>query len=124
MARYRIHRLKDTPRENFRWAAHTWGLAIVRQRDYEPGDELDAETPYAAWKILQSESRDLRPGDLLETCRAFVPGEATTGPLLILKYIGFEPADWYAPPAKLDQNPSSASSINLASADFPAERSV
>jgi hypothetical protein len=138
MARYRIHRMKDTPRENFRWAAHTSGLAIVKQRDYEPSEELEADTPYAAWKLLQSENRDLHPGDILETCLA-VPGHeflpvhdatpgreaahsvVTSGPLLILKYIGFEPAAWYVPPVKLDQNLSSASDIDLVAASLPAE---
>ena len=121
MARYRIHRMKDTPRESFRWAAHTSGLAVVKQKDYEPGEEVEADTPYAAWKRLQSENRDLRPGDMLETCRHAAPGELAPGPLLILKYIGFEPADWYIPPAKLDGNPSSAPSIDLPAASIPAE---
>ena len=121
MARYRIHRLKDTPRENFRWAAHTSGPAVVKQKDYEPGDELEASSPYAAWKILQSRNHELRPGDLLETYRETLPGDTSGGPLLILKYIGFEPADWYVPPVKLDQNPSSAPGINLAAAELPAE---
>lgn len=121
MARYRIHRMKDTPRESFRWAAHTSGLAVVKQKDYQLGDEVEADTPYAAWKLLQSENRDLRPGDVLETCRHAAPGEIAPGPLFILKYIGFEPADWYVPPAKLDGNPSSAPSIDLPAAGIPAE---
>jgi len=142
MARYRIHRMKDTPRENFGWAAHTSGLAIMKQRDYELSEELEADTPYAAWKLLQSENCDLHPGDILETCCEAGPGHqplpgheatprseaslnvATPGPLLILKYIGFEPAAWYVPPVKLDQNLSSALDIDLVAASLPAENVV
>jgi len=142
MARYRIHRMKDTPRESFRWAAHTSGLAVVKQRDYELGEQLEADTPYAAWKLLQSENHDLRPGDVLETCREAVPDHqpvpdhnttpacdagtnvATSGPLLILKYIGFEPAAWYVPPVKLDQNLSSASGIDVVAASLSAENAT
>jgi hypothetical protein len=109
MARYRIHRMKDTPRENFRWAPHTSGLAIVKPKDYEWNEDLEATTPYAAWKELLAAGRSLRPGDLLEVCREDVTTEpvvtgqsAPDGQLLILKYIGFEPAGWFVPPAKPD----------------------
>ena len=91
MPLYRIHRIKDGPQEQFRWAAHTGGLAIVKLKDYELGGELEAATAYAAWKTLSSAPNPLRPGDLLEAMRPDgIPGE-----LLICKYIGFEPAEWY-----------------------------
>jgi hypothetical protein len=96
MARYRIHWIRETPRENFRWAAHTGGLAIVKPKDYDAGEEVDAATPYAAWKLLMAEGRPLRPGDLLET----VAVEGASGELQITKYIGFEPAKWYVPEPK------------------------
>jgi len=90
--------MKDAPRENFRWAAHTGGLAIVKLKDYEPAEEVEAATPYAAWKQLAGDERALRPGDVLETV-----GEAGLGTqLLIAKYIGFEPAQWYVPEPKLE----------------------
>jgi hypothetical protein len=98
MARYRIHRLKEGPRENFRWVPHTGGVAIVKNKDYDLDGEVEAATPYAAWKALLAEGRKLRPGDLLE--QTGPQGEA--GELLITKYIGFEPAQWYVPAAKLD----------------------
>lgn len=98
MVRYRIHRLKNTQRENFRWTAHTSGLAVVRSKDYDATGEVDAATPYAAWKTLQTEGRPLSPGDLLET----VKGDGSPGELLIAKYIGFEPAAWYVPEVKPD----------------------
>lgn len=88
---YRIHRMKPNPREAFRWAAHTGGTAVVRERDYEPGGEVEAATPYAAWKQLGSTDSPLEPGDLLLDA---------TEKLLILKYIGFEPAEWYRPEPK------------------------
>jgi hypothetical protein len=113
MARYRIHRMKDTPRENFRWAPHTSGLAIVKPKDYELHEYLEAPTPYAAWKELQAAGRALQPGDLLELCSEHAGAESGAtdqscpgGQLLILKYIGFEPADWFVPAAKPEANAS------------------
>jgi hypothetical protein len=89
---YRVHRIKETPREAFRWAPHTGGLAIAKAKDYEPGEELEAATPYAAWKFLAQQGAPLRPGDLLECLQP--PS------LQITKYIGFEPAQWFVPETK------------------------
>ena len=97
MPRYRIHRIKHAPGEHFRWAPHTGGMAIVKRKDYEPAAELEAPTPYAAWKILVAEN-PLAPGDLLESMTA----DGSEGELSILKYIGFEPAQWYVPEPKHD----------------------
>ncbi len=99
MPGFRIHRLKYAPSESFRWAPHTGGLAIVKEKDYEPAGQIEAASPYAAWKLLATESRALHPGDLLETDLA--PGE-----LHIFKYIGFEPAKWYVPDPKPEPDPS------------------
>ena len=98
MARYRIHRIKDTPRESFRWAAHMGGLAVVKPKDYDIAGEVEAPTSYAAWGQLLSDGRPLRPGDLLEV----IPeqDQASPGELKIAKYIGFEPAKWYVPEPK------------------------
>jgi hypothetical protein len=96
MARYRIHRIKDTPKETFRWAAHTGGLASVKIRDYEPGEEVEAATAYAAWHVLQDSKHSLRPGDLLEQ----ITEEGTAGALQILKYTGFDAAQWFVPEPK------------------------
>jgi hypothetical protein len=98
MVRYRIHKLKNAQRENFRWTAHTSGLAIVKPKDYDATGEVEAATPYAAWKTLHGEGRPLCPGDLLET----VKEDGSPGELLIAKYIGFEPAAWYVPEPKPD----------------------
>lgn len=107
MAVFRIHRLKDGPRESFRWAAHTGGLALVKAKDYEPGGEIEAATPYAAWKVLASQVQPLRPGDLLES----IPSDGAPGELRITKYIGFEPAQWYIPELKTDVNASPVPSV-------------
>ncbi|HEX7359229.1 MAG TPA: hypothetical protein VF283_01945 [Bryobacteraceae bacterium] len=104
MPRYRIHRMKEAPRENFRWAAHTGGLAIVKNKDYDFDGEVEAAVTYAAWKALLAEGRALRPGDLLE---ALGP-QGEPGELAIAKYIGFEPAKWYVPEAKPDSSGASA----------------
>ena len=86
MPLFRMHRIKTSPGEAFRWAAHTGGLANVKERDYERGEDLEADSIYAAWKAQASSKRPLAAGDLLED---------EAGKLYILKYIGFEPAQWF-----------------------------
>lgn len=116
MPRYRIHRIKDAPREAFRWAAHTGGVAVIKAKDYDVSEEVESLTPYAAWKMLAAEGRPLRPGDVLET----ITVDGTGVELKIAKYIGFEPAQWWAPEPKHDSNsPASA----LAETVAPAQES-
>ncbi len=98
MPRYRIHRMKEAPRENFRWAPHTGGLAIVKPKDYDFSGEAEGPTPYAVWKMLIAGDNNLRPGDLLE----LTTSGSASGELQIAKYIGFEPAKWYVPEQKTD----------------------
>lgn len=88
MPAYQIHRLKDAPRQQFRWAPHTPGVTVVKPKDYEPGAQVEAATPYALWLALRESENAIAVGDLIE-----VPG----GQLRILKYIGFEEARWYVP---------------------------
>jgi hypothetical protein len=88
MAQFRIHRMKDQPRENFRWAPHVSAQAVVKPRDYEPGGAIEAQNEYEAWAQSRSGQRPLELGDLLET---------ETGELRICKYVGFEAAKWFAP---------------------------
>lgn len=118
MPLYRIHRIKEAPGENFRWAAHTGGLAVVKAKDYDGGsEELEASSPYAAWKILAQKSRPLHPGDLLET----IASEAIAGDLHITKYIGFEPAKWYVPEAMPDAGSNATElSVPLVATTRPA----
>src|SRR5580700_829139 len=92
MPDYQIHRLKETQRQQFRWAPHTPGVTIVKLKDYEPGSVVEAATPYALWLALRETENAIGVGDLIEIV-SDVPG----GELRILKYIGFEEARWYVP---------------------------
>ncbi len=96
MPRFRVYRIKDAPGESFRWAAHVGGLALVKTKDYDPAEEIEAATPYAVWKTLAREAQPIRPGDLLEELSA----DCSAIKLHIAKYIGFEPAQWLVPEPK------------------------
>ena len=85
---YQIHRLKDSHRQQFRWAPHTSGTTIVKLKDYEPSSAVEGSSPYAVWLALRETEQALEVGDLVE-----VEG----GELRILKYIGFEEARWFVP---------------------------
>jgi hypothetical protein len=91
---FRIHRLKDTQRQQFRWAPHVSGAASVRPKDYELAGEIEAETEYAAWAMLRSSERPLQVGDILELPLA---AEGAAPVLRICKYVGFEEARWVTP---------------------------
>ncbi len=100
MSSFKIHRLKENAAAQFRWAPHTSGPANVKLRDYEPGDEMEAATPYALFNELRGTPNELRVGDLLE-----LP-DAT---LRIFKYVGLEEAVWFVAPPRMDANPEAAS---------------
>ena len=89
MPAYQIHRLKEPPRQQFRWAPHTPGVTVVKLKDYEPGPIIEAASPYALWLALRESEQAIAVGDLIEVIR--------DGELRILKYIGFEEARWYVP---------------------------
>ena len=91
MPSYRVHRLKDHLRHQFRFAPHVSGTANVKPRDYEPTDPVDAASPYAAFFLLKDGPAALQLGDLLE---------AEDQSLRIYKYVGFEEARWVLPEAK------------------------
>ncbi len=104
MPHYRVYRLKEGPRESFRWAAHTGGLAVVKPKDYALREEIQADNPYDLWKRMTTETSPLCPGDLLEEFRPTdVENCSPTGSLCIAKYIGFEPAEWFVPESKLSE---------------------
>ena len=92
MPAYQIHRLKETQRQQFRWAPHTPGVTIVKLKDYETGSVVEAATPYALWLALRESDNAIAVGDVIE-----VVGQVPAGELRILKYIGFEEARWYVP---------------------------
>ncbi len=88
MPAFRLHRIKDNPRETFRWAAHSSGATLAKPRDYEPGEEFEASSSYALWEVLRGTPEALQLGDILE---------GPDGTLRIYKYVGFEEAQWVLP---------------------------
>ena len=88
MPAYQLHRLKEAQQQQFRWAPHTSGVSIVKPKDYDSGETVDAESPYAAWEQLRRGTVPLRLGDVLE---------GPNSELRIFKYIGFEEARWWVP---------------------------
>ena len=96
MPAYQIHLLRDSQRQQFRWAPHTSGVTIAKPKDYEKGRVVEAASPYAVWLALRGTEEELQVGDLLEV---------DSGELRILKYIGFEEARWYVPELVSAPNP-------------------
>src|SRR5437763_16075236 len=82
MPLYRIFRMKDSPRQQFRWAPHVSGSATAKPKDYEEHGHVDALHEYDAWRVLRERGDPLEVGDLLE---------AEDGQLRICKYVGVEP---------------------------------
>jgi hypothetical protein len=85
MPSYRIHRLKDHLRQQFRFAPHMSGTATLKAKDYAPGDTIEAASPYAAFFQMKETGTPLLVGDLLES---------ETGGLRVFKFVGFEEAQW------------------------------
>jgi hypothetical protein len=96
MPLFRIYRMKDSPRQQFRWAPHVSGCAAVKPKDFVGDGEIEALHQYDAWRILRESGRAMDVGDLLE---------AESGQLSICKYVGFEPASWILPEPKAAQPP-------------------
>lgn len=90
---------------------------MVKPKDYDFGQEIEAETPYAAWKSLSATGEALRPGDVLESPL----DDATSGSLLITKYIGFEPAQWFVPEPKPERTVTSSVTCESSFAPTPQE---
>jgi hypothetical protein len=88
--------MKDSPRQQFRWAPHLSGCASLKPKDYEAGGEIDARHEYEAWQLARESNQPLAVGDLLET---------EDGQLRICKYVGFEPAQWVLPEPKPQAEP-------------------
>lgn len=98
MALFRVHRMKETPRQQFRWAPHTSGVTQVKPKDFEPAGEVEAASFYAVWASLKDSGAALQVGDVLES---------DGGELRICKYVGFEEARWQLPEVKsgLEETP-------------------
>ena len=88
--------MKDSPRQQFRWAPHVSGCASLKPREYELRGEIAARTEYEAWQMLRDTEDPIAVGDLLED---------DNGQLRICKYVGFEPAQWVLPEPKQPGEP-------------------
>lgn len=103
MPAFKIHRLKESQFQQFRWAPHTSGAAQLRPKDYELDGTIEAATVYAAWTELRDSERALRIGDVLE---------AEDATLRVCKYIGFEEAHWVIPePKPAPETPGSSTAV-------------
>jgi hypothetical protein len=100
MSLYRIFRMKDSPRQQFRWAPHVSGSVAAKPKDYEENGQVDALNEYDAWRALRDRGEPLNVGDLLE---------GVDGQLRICKYVGFEPAQWVVPEPKHHNEPPAES---------------
>ena len=107
MPNYRIYRMKDSPRQQFRWAPHLSGCASLKPKEYEPRGEVQARHEYEAWQLMRESEEPIAVGDILET---------EDGQLRICKYVGFEPAQWVLPEQKQQAEPQGGQQ--------PAESSV
>jgi hypothetical protein len=104
MPRYRIYRMRETPRQQFRWAPHLNGATAVKPRDYEEAGAVEGSGVYAVWASLRETANPLRVGDLLA---------AGDGDLRIVKYVGFEEARWVLPEVRtgLESVPVAAGAV-------------
>ena len=92
--------MKDSPRQQFRWAPHVSGCASLKPKDYDQGGQIEAQHEYDAWLKLREQDDALQVGDLLET---------EDLRLSICKYVGFEPAQWVLPePKQISMEPEPA----------------
>ena len=96
--------MKDSPRQQFRWAPHVSGCASLKPRDYEQCGEVEAHSEYEAWRMLRESGEPLLVGDLLER---------EDNQLRVCKYVGFEPAQWVLPELKQpgETEPASESTV-------------
>jgi hypothetical protein len=91
MPQFRLFRMKEEKRQQFRWAPHTSGSTPVKPRDFEEAGTIEAANVYSLWSSLKDTPEALVVGDVLE-----LPG----GELRIFKYVGFEEAKWVMPEVK------------------------
>jgi hypothetical protein len=99
MPSFKIHRLRESPFQQFRWAPHAAGACQVKPRDYLEEGRIEASGLYAAWSLLRDSGQALRIGDILED---------ESGGLRICKYVGFEEAHWSLPETPVSGSPEPA----------------
>lgn len=97
MALFRIHRIKESAQQNFRWAPHTSGVTAAKPKDYEQAGIVEAAGLYQAWHQVRETPEALQLGDILESVE--------TGEMRICKYVGFEEAKWVVPELRQHGDP-------------------
>jgi len=105
MPTYRVYRLKDNLRAQFRAGPHIIGIANVKPGHYELAETIDAASPYAAFFEMRDAGTPLAVGDLLEI---------ENGVLRICKFVGFEEAHWVVPEAAPAEPEAAAVSAPMA----------
>ena len=92
MPQYQLYRLIDSRREKYRDAAPEPGQASLRGRHYERAGEVEALSPYQAWRRLQTAEEEA------ETLAALAVGDVLRDPendeWLVCNYWGFDPVQW------------------------------
>jgi len=91
MPSYRIFYLKERQIHAYRQAAPRPQPYRLRPSDYEEGPEVEAASPYAAWKLLE-EGTEKYPG-----ARKLVVGDVLqTGgyQIVVMNFWGFDDAAW------------------------------
>jgi hypothetical protein len=99
MALYRIFRMKDAARQQFRLAPHVSGAVSVKPKDFEQLGQVEGQNEYDAWSASRAAGDPLEVGDLLES---------EDGRLRICKFVGFEPAEWLLPETRHAAEPEPA----------------
>ena len=94
MNRYRVLLLKNSRIPAYREASPREGKYRLHRSHYEAAGEVEAPSPYSAWRKLggeESAQRGFRPlgvGDALE---------AESASLVVCNFWGFDPAAWHGP---------------------------
>ncbi len=88
---FKVHRQRENARNQFRYAPHTSGPAVVKQKDYLEATEVEAGSAYGLFNSLRGTAEALEVGDVVEL---------PDGSLKIFKYVGLEEASWWVPAAK------------------------
>jgi hypothetical protein len=95
---FKIHRQRESAKSGFRFAPHTSGAAVVKQKDYELVGEKEAASAYALFNELRGTADALEVGDVVEL---------PEGALKIYKYVGLEDAAWWVAPVKQESSETS-----------------
>lgn len=102
MPRYQLYRLTDSRRETYQNAAPNPGQIELRGKHYELAGELEAGSPYQAWRRLNQATDDA------ETLAGLAVGDvlldADNDEWLVCNYWGFDPVSWNdEPPLTVEQ---------------------